>query len=303
MSLDYRIKRIDTMVKSWGLERDHDLIASLPLDKKTNDEFLVKIRLYVSKALNFQYENNNELFMEKVNKARGNRKNVTPNGAVVPKREFQLEYNMVLRDWAKIIKNMVKRDEKLLSIFRFTPNVRIKYAKELEDNVGRALSTSYAHSDAWVEGPWGYNCYFPLLGDSNNNNLLFYEPIKEEFNEEKMMAPSPSYENMQWVLNHYKKIKFTPQKGRVYFSDYCMIHETHRSDNCDTRISIDTGLYIGKHKPHPDRMAEYSKSGIPDFGISTLIDPGQYEDDKPAEKKSVYSHYTSKVLKTIKLEK
>ena len=67
MSLDYRIKRIDTMVKSWGLERDHDLIASLPLDKKINDEFLVKIRLYVSKALNFQYENNNELFMEKVN--------------------------------------------------------------------------------------------------------------------------------------------------------------------------------------------------------------------------------------------
>ena len=30
MSLDYRIKRVDTMVKSWGLDRDHDLIASLP---------------------------------------------------------------------------------------------------------------------------------------------------------------------------------------------------------------------------------------------------------------------------------
>ena len=64
-----------------------------------------------------------------------------------------------------------------------------------------------------------------------------------------------------------------------------MIHETHRANDCDTRISIDTGLYIGEHKPHADRMAEYSKSGIPDFGISTLIDPGQYEDDKPAEKK------------------
>ena len=302
MSLDYRIKRVDTMVKSWGLERDHDLIASLPLNKNTFDEFKVKIKLYVSKALNFEYENNDDLFMKKVNEARSNRKNVTPNGAVVPKREFQLEYNMVLRDWAKIIKEMVKRDEKLLSIFRFTPNVRIKYAKELEDNVGRALSTSYAHSDAWVEGPWGYNCYFPLLGDSDKNNLLFYEPNKGEF-DEKMMAASPSYEDMQWVLKHYKKINFKPQKGKVYFSDYCMIHETHRANDCDTRISIDTGLYIGEHKPHADRMAEYSKSGIPDFGISTLIDPGQYEDDKPAEKKSVYSHYTSKVLKTIKLEK
>ena len=32
-----------------------------------------------------------------------------------------------------------------------------------------------------------------------------------------------------------------------------MIHETHRANDCDTRISIDTGLYIGEHKPHADR--------------------------------------------------
>ena len=63
------------------------------------------------------------------------------------------------------------------------------------------------------------------------------------------MAASPSYEDMQWVLKHYKKINFKPQKGKVYFSDYCMIHETHRANDCDTRISIDTGLYIGEHKP------------------------------------------------------
>ena len=302
MSLEYRIKRIDNMTKAWGLDRDHDLIASLPLDSKIYNEFKVKIKLYVSKALNFPFENDDDLFIKKVNDSRNNRKNVTPNGAVVPKREFLLEYNTVLRDWSLIIKKMVKKDEKLLSIFRFTPNVRIKYSKELEENIGRPLNTSYAHSDAWVEGPWGYNCFFPLLGDSENNNLLFYEPIKKEF-DEKMMQASPSYESMQWVLKHYKKINFVPKKGKVYFSDYCMIHETYRAKNCDTRISIDTGLYIGDHQPHADRIAEYSKSGIPNFGISTLIDPGQYEDDKPAEKKSVYSHYTSKVLKTIKLEK
>ena len=108
----------------------------------------------------------------------------------------------------------VFRIQNFVPIFRFTPNVRIKYAKELEDNVGRALSTSYAHSDAWVEGPWGYNCYFPLLGDSKNNNLLFYEPIKKEF-DEKMMQASPSYESMQWVLKHYKKINFVPKQGKA----------------------------------------------------------------------------------------
>ena len=39
-----------------------------------------------------------------------------------------------------------------------------------------------------------------------------------------------------------------------------------------------------------------------DFGITTLIDPGQYENEKFAEKKSINSHYTSKVLKTINIE-
>ena len=177
MSLDYRIKRINNISKSWGLNRDHDLIASLPLNKELFNDFKLKIKLYVSKALNFSYESDDEKFIKKVNSSREYRKNVTPNGAIVPKREFQLEYNMILRDWSLIIKNMIEKDKKLLSIFRITPNIRIKYGKELEDNVGRSLSTSHPHSDAWVEGPWGMNCYFPIIGDSNNNNLVFYEPI------------------------------------------------------------------------------------------------------------------------------
>ena len=55
----------------------------------------------------------------------------------MPKREFQLEYNLILREWCKIIKTMVEKDKKLLSIFRVTPNIRIKFGKELEDNIGR----------------------------------------------------------------------------------------------------------------------------------------------------------------------
>ena len=80
-----------------------------------------------------------------------------------------------------------------------------------------------------------------------------------------------------------------------------MVHNTFRSKNCDTRLSMDTTLYIGKHKPNPDRENEY-RLGVPNFGITTLVDPGQYENEKFAEKKSVNSHFTSKVLKTINIE-
>ena len=300
MSLKYRIERIDNMTKSWGLNREHDLISSLQLDKNIFKDFKVKIKLYVSRALNFSFEENDDDFLKKINKARENRKNVTPNGAVVPKKEFQLEYNIILRDWSITIKNMIKKDKKLLSIFRITPNIRVKYGKELEDNIGRPLNTAVPHSDAWLEGPWGLNCYFPILGDCENNTLVYYQPKKGEF-DEKMMSSSTSYENMNWVMKHYEKIDFVPKKGNIYFSDYAMVHNTFRSKNCDTRLSMDTTLYLGKHKPNPDRESEY-REGIPDFGITTLIDPGQYENEKFAEKKSANSHYTSKVLKTINIE-
>jgi murein DD-endopeptidase MepM/ murein hydrolase activator NlpD len=40
---------------------------------------------------------------------------------------------------------------------------------ELCRRIGRGLNTALPHSDAWVEGPWGMNCYFPLFGDVKKN--------------------------------------------------------------------------------------------------------------------------------------
>ena len=99
MSLLYRKKRINKICKQWNLKRNHDLMASYKLDKKTFFDFKLKVKLYISRALNIKFENDDEIFVKKVNLARSNRTNVTPNGAVVPKKEFQLEYNMILRDW------------------------------------------------------------------------------------------------------------------------------------------------------------------------------------------------------------
>ena len=196
MSLKYRKDRINKITKSWNLDKDHDLIANLKLDKNKFNDFKLKIKLYLSKALDISFEENDDLFVKKIDKKRNYRKNITPNGAVVPKREYQLEYNLLLREWGDIIRDMVSQDKKLLSIFRITPNIRIKFGRELKDNIGRGLSTSLPHSDAWVEGPWGMNCFFPILGDTKRNNLVFYEPKKGLFNE-NMLVSSKSYKEMQ----------------------------------------------------------------------------------------------------------
>ena len=49
-----------------------------------------------------------------------------------------------------------------------------------------------------------------------------------------------------------------------------------------------------------DRIKEYN-SKIPAIGLDYFVNAGQYEKDKPAEKKTIFSHYTSKVLKLIRL--
>ena len=298
MSLKKRYNRINLITKQWKLEKTHSLITRYKIDPKFFYEFKFNIKLYISKALNIDFNINDKIFIKNIDKARNNRLNITPNGAIVPKREFHLEYNLVLRSWCELVGQISKKNPQLLSLFRITPNIRIKFGKELKDNKNRELSTSHPHSDAWVEGPWGMNCYIPFFGDTKNNNLQFYEPINE-FNE-SFMAISPSYKKMQWVMDYYKKIKkIIPLVGHVNLSDYAAIHNTFRNRNCGTRVSIDTTLFVGNYKPHKDRLKEYTDK-IPNIGLNHFVDSGQYEKDKPADKVSTYSHYTSKVLKLIK---
>ena len=298
MSLEKRYNRINLITKQWKLEKTHSLITRYKINPELFNDFKFNIKLYIAKALKIDFNINDKIFIKNIDKARDNRTNITPNGAIVPKREFHLEYNLVLRSWCNLVSQMSKRNPKLLKLFRITPNIRIKFGKELKDNKNRELSTSLPHSDSWVEGPWGMNCYIPFFGDTKKNNLQFYEPINKF--DESFMAISPSYKKMQWVMNYYKVIKNkAPLIGYVNLSDYAAIHNTFREPNCGTRVSIDTTVFVGNYKPHKDRRKEYTNK-IPDIGLNQFVDSGQFEKDKHADKVSTYSHYTSKVLRLIK---
>ena len=298
MSLEYRYQRINKITTAWKLNKVHPLITSYKMPKDFFESFKANVKFYISKALKVKFDEDDKIFIKNINKVRNNRTNVTPNGAVVPKREYNLEYNFVLRSWCELMRQMTINNPKLLKLFRITPNIRIKFGKELTENKKRGLSTSYPHSDAWVEGPWGMNCFIPFFGDTKKNNLIYYEPISKF--DEKFLKTSPTYTEMQWVTKYYRPIKnLNPKPGFVYISDYASIHNTQRKKNCGTRISIDTTFFVGNHEPHSDRKKEY-KNKLPDIGINQFVDAGQYQKEKYAEKVSVYSHYTSKVLKVIK---
>ena len=295
---DYRKSRFSMMEKHWTVNRLNDLMV----DYKPTDEELSNLRfavmLYVSKALYFEFTTDEAEFMKRVDASRETRDNVTPNGGVVPKKKYQLEYNMVLRSWSKIIQSITKGRPELMTKFRYTPNIRIKFGLELEDNIERPLNTTYPHSDGWVEGPWSMNCYTPLFGDIENNSLVFWTPKSSETYSDKFLATAATYEEMQWVLDYYDfDENIVPKKGKVHISDFALIHATNREENCGTRISIDTTIIVGDHDVHEDRMSEYLNE-LEIVGEDIILSTGRStKSDNVVNTKTTFSHYTTGHLK------
>jgi len=299
-SLQYRKDRMTSMAKSWGGEKVNDLFIRKQIPTPLYKEFRQAVGMYIAKALHFEYTSDEEVFMARLDNAKDNRTNVTPNGGVVPKKEYALEYNLFIRSWCNIVKWFIKDDPSLLKKFRLTPNIRIKYSQELEDNVGRGLDTAWPHSDGWVEGPWGMNCHLPLFGDTSNNYLHFYKLKDESEFRDDFLETSDVYTNMQWVLDYYEDDTLVPERGYINVSDYALLHKTQRNQGAGTRVSIDTTIFAGEHDVHPDRRTEYLDI-IPSIGEELFISCLRSETDEIADKKTVFSHYTSGSLKHVTL--
>ena len=84
MSIKYRISRIDKISKNWKLNKVHPLIAAYKIEKNLFNDFKFNLKLYISKAMSIKFDDNDKKFTSNVDKARKNRRNITPNGAVVP---------------------------------------------------------------------------------------------------------------------------------------------------------------------------------------------------------------------------
>lgn len=300
-SYEYRKQRFSTMVDSWGFDSIHPLLIHKEPERELLDDLKFSIMLYISKAFYFQFTLDEDEFIARLDENRHVRDNVTPNGGVVPKKEYQVEYNMVLRSWSKIVDSLTKNDQSLLTKFRMTPNIRIKFGKELEENEGRSLNTSYPHSDGWVEGPWCMNCFIPLLGDVEKNNLKFWKPIDEDNFSDDFLSVASTYGEMQWVLEHYQEDEtIKPLKGHVHISDYALIHATNREPGSGTRVSIDTTILVGDHQVHPDREPEYLDR-LEIIGEDLLISTKRsVKDDLIVDKKTTFSHYTTGNLKILR---
>ena len=282
----------------WEGQLCHQLMAQFKISDGEFSLLWASLALYLSRALHLDRVPTSDGEISSLSLDNVDLSNVTPNGAVVPKREYQVEFNAVLGCWSSICRQMITLNPGLLSRFRLTPNIRIKFGQELEKNVNRPLNTSIPHSDVWVEGPWGMNCFLPVMGDCKGNTLLYYDT--DEFSEEYLLN-SETYTSMQWVLNHYSAIPdIRAAVGSVNLSDYALIHRTERIVGCGTRVSIDTTITVGDHDVIPERESEYL-TFIPDFRNNHFMICHASEKDRFETEKSPFEHYTKKSLELIEL--
>ena len=300
-SLPYRKQRFRDIQKNFEADLVNDLYAEWKIPQEMFEEFKRYIKMFISKAMSFKFVEEDSLFMKNLDLNRENRSNITPNGGVSPKREYQLEYNLLLKSWSEIMIRLTKNNPRFLKKFRLTPNIRIKFGRELEENIGRSLDTALPHSDGWVEGPWGLNCHVPIMGDCINNYLHFYKLKNEKKFSDDFLNRAATYDEMRWVVDHYEDDLLKPKVGYVNISDYVLIHKTQRLPGCGTRISIDTTVMIGDHETHPDRDSEYSNE-IPRIGVDLIVGC-KLRHGEVENKKTTYSHYTTGNLIHFKLEK
>lgn len=278
------------------------LMTAIPIETEQLNKLKQAAMIYISKAFDFTLDSFRETdFMVKLENSKEYDINITPNGAVVPKKEFILEYNIFLREWFECFRPIFLSSEGFINRVRLTPNLRIKFADDPVKNARRPLNTSLPHSDAWLEGPYSYNCHVPLFGDFENNYLKFFVLKDPNFFREEFLANAATYNEMQWVMEYYVDAKFKPVPDAINISDYALLHKTHRNPGSKTRISIDTTVVTDTFPVHPDRECEYSDQ-IPQLGIDQfVITTKSTTDTFYTQKLSTFSHYTTGAIQFKKL--
>ena len=188
---------------------------------------------------------------------------VTPNGILVPKRNTILEYNLVVRAFAALMKYYGFGH--LVQSWHVPLNVRFKSSYIIPGNLDRARPTEFAHSDAWAgESSESVTVHIPLFGDLEHNYLKLYTP--DDSFEEGWLKPLPTYKAADPLLSHYKALEERPRAGTVVFADFATLHGSEREMNCGPRVTIDTAFILKKPvmvgRAHSDRVGERARPEV-----------------------------------------
>lgn len=246
MSLESRIADFGVLSGRFPCDKPSPLIAVHRIREDLWQGLRMATLLYMSRCLPGApvIVDETEL-MERFVRQRGEIPNITPNGMIVPKRHTILEYNLLVRAFARVIDSLGIED--LVLSWHIPLNLRIKLSQPSAENLRRHHPTEHIHSDSWAgESNESVTTHLPLLGDTERNHLVFYDP-PADFQEE-WLRPLPSYADGAGIAARYSPIAFVARKGTIVLADFAGLHASSRRPGAQARVTIDTTFHLHRRR-------------------------------------------------------
>ena len=206
------------------------------IKKNVTNVIFKSLKIYYKKE--FKYKKN---FLKVYKKEIFSLPNITPNGALQPKKEIIKEIN-------KFHISIVKLTKKIgiyKNIYRAMHAViRIRVEKDNKKISKRSYSASKLHTDAWSGFTMDAIAMIMLFGDIKKNYVEFYIPTTFK---ENILRKLKDYNQGKKLFKKVKFIGKTKENELAVFDQLCL-HRTMQKRNSGPRISIDMGLDIKKIK-------------------------------------------------------
>lgn len=175
--------------------------------------------------------------------------NITPNGSLAPKSEFQSQYNQLISSYNNLLISL-KLDQFILK-HHFPIHVRIKKSLSNKSSKIRPHATELIHSDAWAgESSNAINLHIPMWGDIEHNHMKFFMP-PNSFRTD-WLNHLENYSLGSSIADLYSPVDFVSSLDTAVLSDLATLHQTNIAPNAGIRISLDTTFLNIKDLSHDE---------------------------------------------------
>ncbi len=247
MLLNGNKERLSLILSHLDLSQDLPLLKSVPIPSQKFDSLKNSVNYFLyANLINFfpgqRFEISNNVLEQYPDQIQ-TLPCITGNGTVLAKTETILEYNIVHACVSRVFAEL-GIDEFVDQFYKII-HMRLVNGTPSPKTAKRPFATTKIHSDIWTGEPVDMiQLFFPLLGDTENTGVRFFEP--KEFPENLVRTLNNYDEGANIALNSTEYTCAQFKKGEILLMDPFLLHKTVK-ERGGLRLSIDA-RFISKKK-------------------------------------------------------
>jgi hypothetical protein len=155
--------------------------------------------------------------------------NITPGGAIQPRKEVAKYFNKIHVEIVKILKK-----KKIFDYFESGTKCVVRFKSGANKNNKREYSTFKVHSDAWNGQIANSIFMIGVEGDITNNTVLYFKPLNFK---KDILKKIKSFDEGKRLYKNKRYIGKL-EKNQMVIIDQLCLHKTHIKSKM-SRVSID----------------------------------------------------------------